>query len=34
MILDYTANGRIVSLELLNASKHVENPTKLEYEVA
>lgn len=34
MILDYAAGGKIVGIELLNASKQVMNPAKVEYEVA
>jgi uncharacterized protein YuzE len=34
IILDYSATGQIVGIEVLNASKHVENPAKVEYEVA
>jgi uncharacterized protein YuzE len=34
VILDYSAAGKIVGIELLNASKQVINPTKVEYEVA
>ncbi|NLI99784.1 MAG: DUF2283 domain-containing protein [Bacteroidales bacterium] len=34
IILDYTATGQIVGIEVLNASRQVSNPTKLEYEVA
>lgn len=34
VILDYDKNGRIVGIEILNASKQVENPKSLEYAVA
>ena len=34
VILDYDANGQIVSIEILNASKKMPQPNKLEYEVA
>jgi uncharacterized protein YuzE len=34
LILDYDKNGNIVGMEVLNASKHVENPRSLEYAVA
>jgi uncharacterized protein YuzE len=34
IILDYSANGRRVGIELLRASKQVYSPTKVEYEVA
>ena len=34
VILDYSAEGRIVGIEILNASKHVGNPAKVEYEFA
>ncbi|MDR0874416.1 MAG: DUF2283 domain-containing protein [Prevotellaceae bacterium] len=34
VILDYAANGKIVGMELLNASRQVKNPAKVEYEVA
>jgi len=32
IILDYDNNGKIVGIELLNASKQVSNPVKVEYE--
>lgn len=32
IILDYSNSGSIVGIELLNASKQVENPKKVEYE--
>jgi len=34
VILDYSAEGQIVGIEVLNASKHVGNPVKVEYEYA
>jgi uncharacterized protein YuzE len=34
VILDYTSNGQIVGIEILNASKQVGNPSKVEYEIA
>ena len=34
IILDYSANGRIVGIEILNASQQVGNPVKVEYEFA
>lgn len=34
VILDYAANGSIVSMEILNASKNLPSPFKVEYEVA
>jgi uncharacterized protein YuzE len=34
VIIDYDINGNIVEIELLNASKHNYNPTKVEYEFA
>ena len=34
IILDYSANGKIVGIELLNASKQLGNPVKVEYEFA
>jgi uncharacterized protein YuzE len=34
IILDYTADGQIAGIEVLNASKRVRNPSKVEYEVA
>lgn len=33
VILDYDKNGNIVGLEILNASKRMENPRSLEYAV-
>jgi uncharacterized protein YuzE len=34
VILDYDKDGNIVGLEILDASRHVENPRSLEYAVA
>jgi uncharacterized protein YuzE len=34
MILDYDKNGNIVGLEILDASKRMENPHSVEYAVA
>ncbi len=34
IILDYDKSGTIVGLEILDASKKMKNPTKVEYEVA
>jgi uncharacterized protein YuzE len=34
LILDYSAAGKVVGIEVLNASKQLENPAKVEYEVA
>jgi len=34
IILDYSANGRIIGIEILNASQQVGNPVKVEYEFA
>ncbi|MDR1722570.1 MAG: DUF2283 domain-containing protein [Tannerella sp.] len=34
VIIDYSANGRIVGIEVLNASRNVSNPSKVEYEIA
>ncbi|MBC7440291.1 MAG: DUF2283 domain-containing protein [Flavobacterium sp.] len=33
-ILDYSKNGELVGIEVLNASKSSINPAKVEYEVA
>ena len=33
-ILDYSINGNLVGIEVLNASKSSINPAKIEYEVA
>jgi uncharacterized protein YuzE len=34
VILDYDKDGNIIELEILDASKRVENPRSLEYAVA
>ena len=34
VILDYDKDGRIVGMEILDASKRVENPRSVEYAVA
>ncbi|MGH8770556.1 MAG: DUF2283 domain-containing protein [Burkholderiales bacterium] len=34
VILDYDKDGNVVGLEILNASKRMENPRALEYAVA
>ncbi|MFH1005629.1 MAG: DUF2283 domain-containing protein [Bacteroidota bacterium] len=34
IILDYDKQGSIVGIEILNASKRIKNPTKVEYEVS
>jgi uncharacterized protein YuzE len=34
VILDYSVDGRVVGIEILNASKQVGNPAKIEYEFA
>jgi uncharacterized protein YuzE len=34
VILDYSTKGQIVGIEILNASKQVGNPAKVEYEYA
>jgi uncharacterized protein YuzE len=34
VILDYDKDGNIIGLEILDASKRVENPRSLEYAVA
>ncbi len=34
LILDYDKNGNIVGMEVLDASRRVENPRALEYAVA
>jgi uncharacterized protein YuzE len=34
VILDYDRDGRMVGIEILNASKQIENPKSLEYAVA
>jgi uncharacterized protein YuzE len=33
MILDYAEDGSVVGMEILDASKHVSNPSSLEYAV-
>ena len=34
VILDYDASGNLVSLEILDASRRVKAPSKIDYEVA
>ena len=34
IIFDYSNDGKIVGIELLNASKQMTNPVKVEYEFA
>jgi YD repeat-containing protein len=34
IILDYDASGNVVSMEILDASQRVIQPTKMEYELA
>ena len=34
LILDYDADGNVVGLEILDASKRIENPGSVEYAVA
>jgi uncharacterized protein YuzE len=34
MVLDYDKDGNIVGLEILDASKRMENPRSIEYAVA
>ena len=34
IILDYTKDGKIVGIEVLNASQHMNSPVKVEYEYA
>jgi len=34
VILDYDANGNIVGLEILSASKRVDNPKAIDYALA
>ncbi|MFH1049367.1 MAG: DUF2283 domain-containing protein [bacterium] len=34
VIIDYDKNGNIVEIEILNASKHTSQPSKVEYEFA
>jgi uncharacterized protein YuzE len=33
IILDYAIDGRVVGIELLNASRQMNNPAKVEYEL-
>ncbi len=33
VILDYAADGSVVGMEILDASKHVSNPSAVEYTV-
>ncbi|HKZ86669.1 MAG TPA: DUF2283 domain-containing protein [Anaerolineae bacterium] len=34
VILDYDASGNLVSLEILDASRRVASPSRIEYQVA
>ncbi len=34
LILDYDADGNIAGIEIINASKRIIQPSRLEYEVA
>lgn len=34
VILDYDASGSVVSMEVLDASRYVLQPTRIEYELA
>ena len=34
VILDYDKEGSIVGIEILDASKKMKNPTRVEYEIA
>ncbi len=34
VILDYDASGNLVSLEILDASRHVTLPSRIEYQVS
>lgn len=34
VIIDYAQDGSIVGIEVVNASKRIKNPAKVEYEVA
>lgn len=34
IILDYDTHGSIVGIEILDASKKMKNPAKVEYEIA
>ena len=33
LIIDYDSDGRIISLEILDASKHVADPASIAYEL-
>jgi len=33
LIIDYDAEGRVVSIELIDASKNVSEPTEISYEM-
>ncbi|MBU1822482.1 MAG: DUF2283 domain-containing protein, partial [Bacteroidetes bacterium] len=33
IILDYAVDGQLVGIEILNASKSMDQPSKMEYEV-
>ncbi len=33
IIVDYNTEGRVVSVEILDASKHISDPTALSYEL-
>lgn len=34
VILDYSADGQLVGIEVLNASQAMDQPSKIEYEMA
>jgi uncharacterized protein YuzE len=34
IIIDYDADGKVVAIEILNASKNLSHPSIVEYEVA
>ena len=34
LILDYDVNGNVVGIEILNASKRMDNPRSVEYAIA
>ena len=34
IIIDYSEDGRVLGIEILNASKQIGNPAKVEYEFA
>ena len=34
VIIDYSEDGAVVGIEILNASRQMSNPAKVEYEVA